>query len=95
MVDDLDAMTSESLKIGTRQLLEVVDNKMPGIRNTLESVSDRAWNVENVQSPLQDIEARGIDGAQSHSQFIIHATPGRFICQVAKKNMSTDGKRIW
>ena len=74
MADDLDSMTSQSLMIRTRQLLEVVDNEMLGIRNTLEGVSDRAWNVENVQSPPKDIEARGIDGAQSHSQVIIHTT---------------------
>ncbi len=51
MADDLDAMTSESLKIGTRQLLEVVDNKMPGIRNTLEGVSDSMVCRERTKPP--------------------------------------------
>lgn len=78
MEADLNSTISESLKIRTTQLLEVVDNKMLGICNTLEGVSDRPY--ENVQNPLKNIETRGIDSVQSHSQVIIHTTPERFIC---------------
>ena len=75
MADYLDAMAPESLKTTNEAVNkpEVVDNKMQGIGDAAESVSegdaaesvpDRETIVDDVQDSTQEIEARVIDGAQ-------------------------------
>lgn len=66
MADYLDARVPESLKTTNEDVNkpEVVDNKVQGIVDAAEGVSDRETIVDDVQDSTQEIEARVIDGAQ-------------------------------
>jgi hypothetical protein len=52
-------MAMENLKT-----MNDADNKTQSTRDTLEGVSDRERNVDNVLSPVKEIEAGDVDGAQ-------------------------------
>lgn len=61
MTNDPDKMPAESLKSMSNVN---VDNKRWATRDTLGGVSDRAGNIDNIQVPVNEIEASGVDGAQ-------------------------------
>jgi hypothetical protein len=64
MADYLDVMTPESRKATDEAInkLEAVDNKIQGICDTMESVSDRARVVNDGQDSAQGVEARVTNG---------------------------------
>jgi hypothetical protein len=67
LANDRDTMAMESLKTINEadNKTDVIDNKAQCTRDTLEGVSERERNVDNVLSPVKEIgEAGGVDGAQ-------------------------------
>jgi hypothetical protein len=64
MANDRDAMAMESLKTMNEADNKIDVNMTQSTRDTLEGVSDRERNVDNVLSPGKDFEAGGVDGAQ-------------------------------
>jgi len=80
MADYLDTVAPESPKTTDEAFNkpEVVDNKIQGIGDTMESVSDRARFVDDVQDSAQEIKAGVLDGAQIFRN-VIYTITERFI----------------
>jgi uncharacterized protein (DUF2164 family) len=66
VANEPDKMLAEGLKTTNNvdDNVEVIDNKTRAIRDTLGGVSDRAGNIDNIQVPVNKIEASGVDGVQ-------------------------------
>lgn len=65
-LDGLDAMAVERLKTTNEvdNKIEAVDDKTRGLGVILEGPSDTARSVDNVQDPIEEIKAGGVDGAR-------------------------------
>ena len=84
MADYLDVMSPESRKATdeaiNRDKLEIVDNKIQDICDTMESVSDRARVVNHGQDPAQGIEARVVNGTHLIFRNVIYTITEHFVC---------------
>ena len=82
MADYLDIMTPESQKATDEAInkLDVVDNKIQDICDTMGSVSDRARVVNDGQDSAQRIEARVTNGNHMIFRNIICTITEHFIC---------------
>ena len=65
-LDDMDAMAAERLKTANEvdNRIETIDNKTRGLPDILESALDTVRRADNVQGPIREIKAGGVDGAQ-------------------------------
>ena len=88
MADYLDIMTPESQKATDEAInkLDVVDNKIQDICDTMESVSDRARVVNDGQDSAQRIEARVTNG-----NHISKMSPAR-VTRVARSSRSSHSR---